>query len=178
MQRVNEGYGEVSSIVPKLTLAAIQAIVLISVFQFIRIILFRDLATWKVNMVIVLGSLVATMASFLLLYKYQTLLKESALQKSSLERLVNERTLELRQANREMSLEIGERERMQQALVENERRFRTIIHEAAIGMAVIDKQGRLMQSNRALQRMLDYNSEKLEDMVIAQITYPDDVVAA
>ena len=92
-----------------------------------------------------------------------------------LERIVNERTLDLQKANREMEQEICERQRVQQALVQSETRFRTIIQEAAIGMAVVDKQGRLMQSNLALQRMLDYTSEKLQDMVIAQIIYPDDV---
>ena len=168
-------YEDIDSVVPRLTLVAIQMIIALSVFLFLKIILFRDLPNWETNVLIIFGNIVAALASFLLLYKHQVLLKLSSLQKSNLERLVNERTRDLERANQEMGLEIAERQRIQQALAESEKRFRTIIHEAAIGMAVIDKDGRLLESNRALQRMLDYTSEKLQKMVISQITHPGDV---
>lgn len=174
MEKVKQHYEQINSLVPKVTLVAIQVLIVISVFQLFKVIFFQDPANWESSMVSVCGSVIAALASFLLLYKYQNLIKEFSQRTETLEKLVNESTLDLQKANREMGQEIVERQRVQQALSESERRFRTIIQEAAIGMAVVDKQGRLMESNLALQRMLGYDSGKLQDMVIGQITHPDD----
>jgi PAS domain S-box-containing protein len=97
------------------------------------------------------------------------------MQKDVLEQLVTDRTVELQQANLKMGQEIAERQRVQRALADSEARFRIIIQEAAIGMAVVDKQGRLTESNVALQKMLGYSAEQLQNMVTAQITHPEDL---
>jgi PAS domain S-box-containing protein len=175
MEKLNKGYEEINTVVPKLTLVLIQVIVLLSIFQMFRYLFFQDLASWQVSMATVFGSVVATITSFLLLYKYQGLLKEFSLQKDILEKLVTDRTEEMQQANLRMGQEIAERQRVQRALAESETRFRTIIREAAIGMAVVDKGGRLTEGNLALQKMLGYSAEQLQNMVIAQITHPEDL---
>jgi PAS domain S-box-containing protein len=175
MEKRTESYKEVNSVIPKLTLVAIQVIVLLSVFQMFRYIFFHDLSSWQPFAVTIFGSVVATLASFLLLYKYQLLVKEFSMEKDVLENLVNERTLELRKANLRMGQEMAERQRMQRALADSEERFRTIIREAAIGMAVVDNQGRLTEGNLALQKMLGYSAEQLQSMVTAQIIHPEDL---
>jgi len=176
MEQVKESRQDFNSLIDKLTLGAIQLIIVISVFQMIRAFLFHDLDLRESHIFPYFGSIAATIAAWLLLCKYQNLIKDFSRRTDTLEKMVSERTLDLQKANREMEQEINERKRVQQALEESEARFRTIIQEAAIGMAVVDQEGRFLQSNLALQGMLDYSAEKLKDMAIAQIIYPDDVV--
>jgi PAS domain S-box-containing protein len=54
-------------------------------------------------------------------------------------------------------------------------RFQAIFEEAAIGIALVDQQGRVVSSNPALQRILGYNEEELIDMSLASLTHPDNV---
>jgi PAS domain S-box-containing protein len=58
-----------------------------------------------------------------------------------------------------------------------EARFRTIFEGAAIGMALVDMEGRLVQSNPALQEMLGYSSEEFHGLVFTEFTHPDDATA-
>jgi PAS domain S-box-containing protein len=64
------------------------------------------------------------------------------------------------------------------ALRETERRFRKIFEEAAIGMSLIDMEGRLLDSNFALQSMLGYRKEDLYRRPFADFTHGDDLVAS
>ncbi|MFN2291368.1 MAG: PAS domain S-box protein, partial [Anaerolineae bacterium] len=57
----------------------------------------------------------------------------------------------------------------------SEARFRTIFEDAAIGIAVVDVEGRITASNRALQGMLGYSEEELKQKTFAQLTHPDDL---
>ncbi|MHA2493954.1 MAG: PAS domain S-box protein [Candidatus Hodarchaeales archaeon] len=61
------------------------------------------------------------------------------------------------------------------ALRESEERFRVIFQNAAIGMATGDMMGRVMQSNRALQRLIGYSEDELHGMNFAEFTHPDSV---
>lgn len=56
-------------------------------------------------------------------------------------------------------------------------RFRAVFEDAAIGMAMVDTEGRLEESNPALQRMLGYSGEELSGMAFSEFTYPGDVTA-
>ena len=53
------------------------------------------------------------------------------------------------------------REQAEEALRASEERFRAIFEGAAIGIAVSDLQGRIVQVNRALQTMLGYTAEEM-----------------
>lgn len=88
MKKVREQYKDVNSTVARLSLWAIQAIIAISVFQFLRFVFFHNTANWELNVVPFAGSLVAAMAAFLLLCKYQRLVKEFSLQNEILEKVV------------------------------------------------------------------------------------------
>ncbi len=63
------------------------------------------------------------------------------------------------------------------ALQASEARFRTVFEEAAIGIALVDLEGRYMASNVAFQEMLGYSGEELRGLPFAQITYPEDLAA-
>jgi PAS domain S-box-containing protein len=84
------------------------------------------------------------------------------------------RTLALEKANKDMRKEIAERRRVDKALLESESRFRTIIREAAMGIALIDKTGRVIEGNPALLTMLGYANEELRGMEFTQINHPED----
>jgi PAS domain S-box-containing protein len=60
------------------------------------------------------------------------------------------------------------------ALRETERRFRKIFEEAAIGMSLIDLGGRLLDSNFALQNMLQYRKEELYRRPFTDFTHTAD----
>jgi PAS domain S-box-containing protein len=55
--------------------------------------------------------------------------------------------------------------------------FEAIFRNAAIGIALVDMQGRPVESNAALERMLGYSSDELRAMSFTEFTHPDDVEA-
>ncbi len=65
----------------------------------------------------------------------------------------------------------------QERLRESEARFRAMFESAAIGAALVDLEGRPVETNAALQRMLGYSDEELRAMVFTEFTHPDDVDA-
>jgi PAS domain S-box-containing protein len=67
-----------------------------------------------------------------------------------------------------------ERTKTLDALKESEARFRGIFFGAAIGIALLDGRGRLVESNPALSKMLGYRSDELLHMELKGIAHPDD----
>jgi PAS domain S-box-containing protein len=63
------------------------------------------------------------------------------------------------------------------ALRASEARFRALFEEAALGIALVDTEGRLRDSNPALQKVLGYGDEELRGMGFMEFTYPDDAAA-
>lgn len=58
---------------------------------------------------------------------------------------------------------------------EGEARFRAIFETSAIGIAHFTLEGKIAESNRALEEMLGYSHEELQGMPFARITHPDDL---
>ncbi|MFB2939174.1 PAS domain S-box protein [Aerosakkonemataceae cyanobacterium BLCC-F154] len=102
---------------------------------------------------------------------------EDSLQKAyeELEKRVDERTVTLKQMNEKLQVEITERQKVEAALRESEARFRAIFERAAIGIALVDMEGKPVVSNPALQKILGYSNEELREMTFSEFTYPDDV---
>ncbi len=59
-------------------------------------------------------------------------------------------------------------------LRETEKRFRKIFEEAAVGMALMDMNGNLLDGNPALQKMLGYSREELSQISYKAYTHPKD----
>src|SRR5207244_6977549 len=72
---------------------------------------------------------------------------------------------------------VVERSRAVEALRKSEVQFRAIFDRAAIGISLVDMEGRLIESNSRLQEMLGYREEELRGMVFTDFTHPDDAMA-
>jgi PAS domain S-box-containing protein len=70
--------------------------------------------------------------------------------------------------------DITERKHAENALRASEARWRTIFNDAAVGIALLDAEGRPVQNNPALQRMLGYTEEELRQMPCVEFTHPED----
>jgi PAS domain S-box-containing protein len=61
-----------------------------------------------------------------------------------------------------------------EALREGEERFRTIFEGATTGIALVDRYCRIVETNPALQKMLGYHQEELQDRVFTEFIRPED----
>jgi PAS domain S-box-containing protein len=77
-------------------------------------------------------------------------------------RKLEQKMLQLEQANRTLEQDIAERKRLEEALRENEAWFRSLFENVAIGLYRTTPDGRILMANPALVQMLGYAS--LEEM--------------
>ncbi len=70
--------------------------------------------------------------------------------------------------------DLTESRKRETVLRESEERFRGLFETAAIGMAIVDLEGKPVASNEALQKMLGYTNEELCSMTFTEFTHPDD----
>lgn len=62
-----------------------------------------------------------------------------------------------------------------EALERSEKRFRAIFDVAAVGIDLIDADGRFLQVNAALASMLGYSERELLNMTVFDVSHPEDV---
>lgn len=65
----------------------------------------------------------------------------------------------------------------QKLIRQSENRFRNAMEYSGIGMALVSVEGRWMQVNKALCRLLGYSAEQLQTLTFQQITWPEDLRA-
>ncbi len=156
-----------------LVLVSLQIIIGLSLFQLFRNLVFNHAGSASANIYLsILGCSLATICACLILVKYQTLIQDFSRENIQLEEKVGAQSFKLQQANAEMRLEIDERRRVKKALLESESRVRTIIREAAIGIALIDQEGHIIEGNPALLAMLGFAPEELCGMEFTRINHP------
>ncbi|MCA1558470.1 MAG: PAS domain S-box protein, partial [Acidobacteria bacterium] len=73
------------------------------------------------------------------------------------------------------AVQVEQAERHLAALQESEERFRSAFDYAAIGMALVAPDGRLLQINHSLSEILGYTEEELLSVDYQSITHPDDL---
>ncbi len=61
-------------------------------------------------------------------------------------------------------------------LIAHESRFRAAFHQAVVGMARFDLDGRLLESNAALARILGHAPERLQGATLADLLHPGDLL--
>jgi PAS domain S-box-containing protein len=160
--------------VTRLIMITLQVIVAISIFQLFRDLVFAHSTSATSNIYLsIMGCTLATICAYLILMKYQKLIQQFSRDNVQLGERLGARSYALEKANEEMRLEIAERARVEKALMESESRFRTIIREAALGIALIDKRGHIMEGNPALLSMLGYSPEELRGMDFTRLNHPD-----
>ncbi|HHP7244892.1 MAG TPA: PAS domain S-box protein, partial [Elainellaceae cyanobacterium] len=63
----------------------------------------------------------------------------------------------------------------ERALRESEERFRRIFEDAAVGMAIVGLEGRMLRVNQELCTFLGYSKPELLRMVVEDFTHPDEI---
>jgi PAS domain S-box-containing protein len=61
--------------------------------------------------------------------------------------------------------------------LEKDARFHLVFEGSALGMALVDLDGRPLRVNAALERLLGYSQDELRKMVFSEFTHPDDIAA-
>ncbi|MGO1050719.1 putative bifunctional diguanylate cyclase/phosphodiesterase [Crossiella sp. CA198] len=85
---------------------------------------------------------------------------------------LRERTLDEQEAIRQAVLDA--RDAAEHARRASEARFRAVFTEAAIGIGILDTNGRFLDANASLQHMLDYSLEELCQRKGHDVLYPQD----
>jgi PAS domain S-box-containing protein len=70
--------------------------------------------------------------------------------------------------------DLTEQKRAEQTRAAEERRWRTIFDNSAVGITVTDAQGRFTAANRAYQHMVGYSQDELRALTYLDLTYEDD----
>ena len=78
---------------------------------------------------------------------------------------------------RGVMVDITERKRAEAALAESESRFRTVFEHAGLGIALVSKDGRPLEVNRAVEQLLGRDAAELASIPFAEFTHPEDVEA-
>jgi PAS domain S-box-containing protein len=71
-------------------------------------------------------------------------------------------------------IDVTGRKQAKRALRESEERFRQTFELAGSGIAHVDLQGRFLRANRALCRMLGYDTAELAALTVKDVSHPDD----
>jgi PAS domain S-box-containing protein len=70
--------------------------------------------------------------------------------------------------------DVTERKVAEEALRESEKRFRAFFEGNAIGVAMVDMEGRIVKSNGALHNLLGYGADDLRGAVFDSLRHPED----
>jgi PAS domain S-box-containing protein len=70
--------------------------------------------------------------------------------------------------------DVTEARKTKEALAETEARFRAVFEGAALGIALVDLQGRTLECNQRLAEMLGYTREELLGKNYQDVTHPED----
>ena len=102
------------------------------------------------------------------------LLRQNQCYQEQLEEDIERRTQELRQANLDLSKEIKERKRIEEALRENEKAYRAIFNAAAAAYFIVDYQGTIVEANTQACKQFDHPLQEFIKMPLKNIIPTED----
>ncbi|MHC4969500.1 MAG: PAS domain-containing protein, partial [Planctomycetota bacterium] len=71
--------------------------------------------------------------------------------------------------------DITERRRAEEALRDSEQRFRSVFNETAVGMLLVDADGRFLSVNQSFCEMVGYSEQELLGRSYRDLTHPEDI---
>jgi PAS domain S-box-containing protein len=71
--------------------------------------------------------------------------------------------------------DVSDRRRVEDALRASEERLRATFNQAAIGIVVVDSNGRFLEANPKFCDILGYSSDELQQLTLTQAIHPDDL---
>jgi len=72
---------------------------------------------------------------------------------------------------------LGEQQRLHKHLSESERRLQAMFEQAAVGMAIVGTDGKLLRVTHRLCEIIGYSADALANLRFQDITHPDDLAA-
>lgn len=72
-------------------------------------------------------------------------------------------------------VDITERMKTEESLRRSEEQFRAAFEYSALGMSLVDLEGKLIKVNESFCKILGYTNKELLKLTLSEITYPDDV---
>jgi PAS domain S-box-containing protein len=96
-------------------------------------------------------------------------------EKQKIENALRKALSNIKKSNMEMQLEIADRHEVEKALIASENQIREIIEKAPTGIALLDKNGWILECNPALQTMLGYDENELTGVLFVQAIHPHDI---
>jgi two-component system sensor histidine kinase UhpB len=81
--------------------------------------------------------------------------------REDLEKLVSDRTVELREVNKRLKEEIEERKKIEQELRDSERRFRLVFENANDGIAYVDHDGIILDVNDKMEQIIGHKRHEV-----------------
>jgi two-component system, cell cycle sensor histidine kinase and response regulator CckA len=75
-----------------------------------------------------------------------------------------------------MGLDITDRNRVETALQESERKYRATFNTALVGIDLVDRNGNFMEVNSTLSQFLGYTPDELRRLTIIDVTHPEDAL--
>jgi diguanylate cyclase (GGDEF)-like protein/PAS domain S-box-containing protein len=74
-----------------------------------------------------------------------------------------------------VSRDVTERHRVEASLRESEQRFTRIFETAAVGITIVDLEGRFVRVNKAYAKLLGYRPDELVSRTIFELSHPDEL---
>ena len=94
--------------------------------------------------------------------------------KDNIQRKLKTALHDIKMSNDNLRREIDDRNKIEKILIESEMQVRGIIDKAPMGIALLDKEGWILECNPALQNMLNYNADELSGVLFVQAIHPED----
>jgi len=92
-----------------------------------------------------------------------------------LEKMVAERTAELRETNEQLQNEITERKQIEQVLLESEKYFRSLIENSQEVIVVLNSDGSIRYESPSAQKVTKYSPKDRQSRSIFEFIHPDDL---